>query len=667
MANPFVLRRLPHRAAPVAAACALAVLCLIAMPTTASSQTSTASDPTGELCDTPSSDPFQPAPSVLRVAVSQQAQIDALAERFDVWSVDAQAGSLLLGGDAATLAQLQAEGFAAELDVAQTEQVAASLATLHAARAAACSADGGNAVGPASPDSGGAAPGIPGYACYRTVEQIDQSLRALAAAYPDLTTLVDIGDSWEKATPGGAAGSDLLALVITSKASTATKFPFVLMAAIHARELATGETALRFAEKLLAGYGTDAQATWLLDNGVLHLLPMVNPDGRLNAEAGMLWRKNTRYDANCSQVTSANSFGIDLNRNSTFAWHGCNNETCSSSYVCSPTYRGQTAGSEPETQAIERYLRTVFADQRGPGARDAAPNTAAGVFLSLHSYGQLVLRPWGYLPTASPNEAGLAAVGNRFAEIASYVSCQTGAPGCLYATDGTTDDWVYGTFGVSAHTVEMGLNFFESCSTFESSIMPPMEELLRYAFSIARRPYEMAQGPHVSALALQTPGTPAAVQEDVVVTAGQRLTITARLDAITTGAMATMGATVGAGAAGAGVAPGEILAPTSVVGGAMWTLDSPPWLATRQGKLMPIYGGYGDSAELVIATVPTSSWALGRHQIYVQGVDANGLVGAPSSLFVEVVAAPPGAPIIPDDPTMMAGEQVYLPFAGAPN
>ena len=113
---------------------------------------------------------------------------DLLANRFDVWSVDPQAGTLLVGGNAETLRELQSAGFAAEVDSAQTEQLAASLAAMQAARAPSC---GASPAGGSSIDSEGSVPGIPGYACYRTATEIDVALRALAAAYPTLDTVVE--------------------------------------------------------------------------------------------------------------------------------------------------------------------------------------------------------------------------------------------------------------------------------------------------------------------------------------------------------------------------------------------------------------------------------------------------------------------------------------------
>lgn len=124
------------------------------------------------------------------------------------------------------------------------------------------------------------------------------------------------------------------------------------MAEVHARELATAELATRFAEHLVAGYGQDPDITWLLDYSEVHIVPMANPDGRKRAEEGECWRKNTDNDDGCSILLQ---FGTDLNRNSSFHW----GEVGSSGYACEEVYRGQEAASEPETQAIQSYVRSL--------------------------------------------------------------------------------------------------------------------------------------------------------------------------------------------------------------------------------------------------------------------------------------------------------------------
>ncbi|MGL4649834.1 MAG: M14 family zinc carboxypeptidase, partial [Caldilineaceae bacterium] len=600
---------------------------------------------------------FDALPTVLRVTVNSLEQAAALRERFDVWEMRIADGYAIVGGSSGVQVQLLAEGFDAIPEPGRTQQVQESLRAIQSARAALCSAprappqvppdalpDGlpsaaeetgvEDQVASANIEATGAVPGIPGFACYRTATEIDDSLRSLAAAYPTLATLVDIGNSWEKQTPGGNAGSDLLALAITNKKSPGPKFPLVLMASIHARELATGEAALRFGEELLAGYGTNPEITWLLDHGVLHLMPMTNPDGREFAESGVLWRKNTHYNSACGAPISGGSFGVDLNRNFSYQWDGCSTSNCSSDFACSLTYRGSAPASEPETQAIESYLRKVLVDQRGPGANDAAPDDATGVYLSLHSYGELVLRPWGYSDALPPNSTGLKAVGDRYGDLTRYRSCQTGDPVCLYGADGTTDDWVYATFGIAAHTIEMGQNFFESCSTFESTILPSMRELFQYAFSIAKSPYQMAEGPVVESViagaAVHDPETTVESATVLELHAGQPLTLTAAL------------------ANGTSERVDE--SSRARIGGAMWYLDAPPWQATVSGKFAALYGDFDGVQATAVAVIDTQGWAVGRHLLFVQATDAVGRAGAPSTIFVDLLPGLAARPGPPDEP-----------------
>src|SRR3990170_284697 len=396
-----------------------------------------------------------------RVYFASQADLNLLATRLDVWEVEHAAGylvALLRPGETTTLRQA---GYRVEIDADKT-------------------ADLGQ---PRKPIPGQVS-GIPGFPCYRTVEETYASLAQLAVDYPELAQWIDIGDSWEKVTPGGLAGYDLNTLVLTNQAIPGPKSKFYLMTAIHAREYATAELATRFAEHLVANYGIDPDITWLLDYYEVHIPPQANPDGRKIAETGTLWRKNT--NTGCIFPSQR---GVDLNRNSSFKWGGA------SSNSCAETYRGPSAASEPETQSIQNYVASIFPDQRGPGDGDPAPEDAMGVFLTLHSYSELVLFPWGWAPGPAPNNAQLETLGRKFGYFNHYTVCQSGEPGCIYQTSGTTDDWAYGELGLAAYTFEVGTDFFESCDYFENTLLPDNLPALLYALKSARQPYLDPSGP----------------------------------------------------------------------------------------------------------------------------------------------------------------------------
>ena len=404
---------------------------------------------------------------VVEIAFPDQADANRLAGWLDVWEVDHQAHTLV----AYVTPEQQAELVKRRL-----------CHTRGRAKAQAAS--------------------IPNFACYRTVEETYADLAQLAQAAPNLAQWVDIGDSWLKVQTSGAEGYDLQVLVLTNRSMSGPKPRVFFMAAIHARELTTAEVATRFAEQLVEHYGIDPDITWLLDYNEIHILAQSNPDGRKRAEAdaggsisnpNSLWRKNV----NNNLCTDNRRYGVDLNRNGSFRWGACEGFACSSDNACDLTYRGPGPASEPETQAIEAYIRDLFPDLRGPGDDDAAPTDTQGVMISLHSYSQLVLFPWGWRASPAPNDAGLRTLGRKFGYFTGYEACQAGEDGCIYMTDGSTDDFAYGELGVPAYTFELGTNFFESCSYFETSILSQTLAALTYAVKVAVKPYQMPAGPDV--------------------------------------------------------------------------------------------------------------------------------------------------------------------------
>nr|QZD57802.1 peptidase M14 [Glycomyces sp. TRM65418] len=331
------------------------------------------------------------------------------------------------------------------------------------------------------------------YGGYRTVDAYEADLRALAAAHPDLTSLHDIGDSWRKTQ--GQGGHDVFAVCITKLAEgdcetdpDSTKPRFSLIAQIHAREIATGEVAWRWIEKLVDGYGTDPEVTELMDTTELWVVPIANPDGvdivASGGDAPILQRKNANdTNGNCSR-----GFGVDLNRNSTFEWGA------DSTNPCGQTYQGPSAGSEPETQAVENWLRALHPDQRGERATDPAPADARDVFITLHSYGEYIIIPWGYADEASPNDAQLRALGKAMADHNGYfVGTNDDTVG--YSTSGTTDDMSYGELGIASFTYEIGPDsgrcggFFPAFSCVDDALWPENEGALMTAAQAAAAPY----------------------------------------------------------------------------------------------------------------------------------------------------------------------------------
>lgn len=522
---------------------------------------------------------------VARVRFHNQSDLNRLAARYDVWQVHhsaiGQERYLVAYLAAAEVNTLRTQGYQVTVDSAATAQLQQPRVVAGAPQA-----------------------GIPGYACYRTVEESYQSLADLAITHSDLAVWRDIGDSWEKVTPGNAAGYDIYALVLTNRARPGPKPKFLLMGAIHAREYVTAELATRFAEELIAKYNNDPDVTWLLDYHEIHIIPQANPDGRKLAEAGDLWRKNTNNTNGCNLFFS---WGTDLNRNSSFKW----NNGGSSGNACDLTYRGPSAASEPETQSIEKYALAIFPDQRGSNESDPAPADASGVFISLHSYSELVLFPWGYTTAPSPNSSALQTLGRKFGYYNGYQVC-TG-PVCLYGTSGTTDDFTYGELGVASYTIELGQNFFERCNFFEENILPKNMPALYYAAKAARQPYQLPAGPDV----LQATAT-------------------------FTGAQLLIGATIDDtryNSNGWGVEASQPISAARV------TIDTPAWITGTQTYTMSASDGFfNTTVEQVTLTLDANAWPLGRRLLFIEGQDSAGNWGPPTALFVTTPGTPPMTP-----------------------
>jgi murein tripeptide amidase MpaA len=508
---------------------------------------------------------------VVRAYYSDPQMMREMAGWIEPWEVHAEQGYVAVGVDQAEYTRLEALGFRLEVDAELTEK-----------------ANRPPIFSPLQTD------GIPGYGCYRTVEETYATAGALAAAYPTLATWSDIGDSWEKAALGG--GYDLKVLRLTNAELSGTKPRLFAMAAAHAREYATAELLTRFAESLLWSYGSDPDTTWLLDYHEIHLLLVANPDGRKKAEAGQLWRKNT--NRNYCAPTSPDR-GADLNRNYDFAWGCCGGSSVSE---CFNTYRGPAPASEPEVQAIQAYLQAIFPDQRGPGLTDPAPLDASGVFLDVHSYGQLVLWPWGFTGDPAPNQRGLQTLGRKYAFYTGYTAQQSYE---LYPTDGDSDGFAYGELGLAGYTIELGNWFFQDCATFEATIAPANLPALKYMAKSAAAPYLLPAGPEALSLIAQPvsweSGAPVRLR---VVVNDRRFP------------------------AGSGEPMQEIAA-------AEYSIDAPPWAAgTPTFPMQPVDGAFDERVEEVQAIIDISGLSPGRHTVYVRGRDVRDYWGVVSAQFI---------------------------------
>ncbi len=223
------------------------------------------------------------------------------------------------------------------------------------------------------------------------------------------------------------------------------KKPKVLYTALHhAREPNSLSQMLFYLWYLLENYGKDDTVDRILRETELYFVPCINPDGYLQNQSthpngGGMWRKNMWVDG------SGNLKGVDLNRNYSYFW-GVDNAG-SSGNPNSQTFRGPSAFSEPETQAI-RYLclEVPFA-----------------VALNYHTFGNYLIHPWGYNDEPTSEDALFKAMGSVMNRESGFLM-GTGVETVGYLVNGDSDDWMYGENtgkpAIYSMTPEVGPSFW---------------------------------------------------------------------------------------------------------------------------------------------------------------------------------------------------------------
>lgn len=514
-------------------------------------------------------------PWVVRATFQDRDQVDRLAAEIEPWEVHHAERYIVVAVDRAGWHLLVDLGFVPEIDAVRTSEMLRPRVKLP-----------------------GQVSGIPGFPCYRTVEETFAGARAIAGRFPQLAKWTDIGDSWEKQQSGGLPGYDMKVLRLTNAATPGPKPKLISTAAIHAREYTTAELMLRFAERLVTQYGIDPDITWFLDYNEVHLILQANPDGRKIAETGVLWRKNTD-PFGCG---SPGSWGTDLNRNYPFLWDCCGGASDS---PCAETYHGQGAASEPETQAVRNYVLANFPDYGDPwGTGQPIQEDASGIFIDVHSSGMLVMWSWGHTAQVAPNGIQLQTLGRKYAYFNNHTPHQAIE---LYVTDGTTRDFGYGTLGVPTYTFELGTTFFQSCSYFENTIVPTNIPALMYAVRVVRAPYMWPAGPDALGVATVPSGA---------VLIGAPLTVNATTDDTRYNNSHGM-------------------EPTQTIAAAEVYVDTPPWSpGATPIPLAAADGTFDEKVEGVTGTVSTLGWLPGRHTLFVRGRDAANNWGPVSAVFI---------------------------------
>jgi hypothetical protein len=162
-----------------------------------------------------------------------------------------------------------------------------------------------------------------------------------------------------------------------------------------------------------------------------------------------LWRKNRQPRPSLN----TSCLGTDGNRNWITEWDAEPPEGGSTPDPCGQTYRGLAPGDTPENKAMD-----------GLSAKLATTGVGIRSFVDFHSYGQLILTPYGYscdpLPESLPRMLEVAGGTARAIMAASEQnSYYEFGPGCqiLYFSTGNSRDHHYVAHGAN-HSWTMELS-----------------------------------------------------------------------------------------------------------------------------------------------------------------------------------------------------------------
>jgi len=153
-----------------------------------------------------------------------------------------------------------------------------------------------------------------------------------------------------------------------------------------------------------------------------YIVPNMNPDGYEYCWTNdRMWRKTRKPN------TGSTCVGTDPNRNWDSMWGGSG----ASTNPCAEDYRGTAAFSEIECSTARYFLQTI--------------SSITNLFISIHSYSNYWLVPWGGTTTKPSDYTELMRVGNAAATAIQGVNGLTfrvgTPPDLLYVASGGSLDW----------------------------------------------------------------------------------------------------------------------------------------------------------------------------------------------------------------------------------
>ncbi|CAB0012295.1 unnamed protein product [Nesidiocoris tenuis] len=292
---------------------------------------------------------------------------------------------------------------------------------------------------------------------YHRLDDFYTYMEYLAATYPKIASVGSAGKTIE--------GRELRYLKISSGAANPKKF--WVDGGIHAREWVAPAAAAYVMRELVENRSKYAS---IVSNIDFYVMPLMNPDGyEHSATRERMWRKNrNRHQNGC--------IGVDLNRNWGFNWGtaGISHNPCDPQI-----YAGAKAFSEPETQAISKFILSIKNNLKA--------------YISFHTYGQYILIPYAFDDVSKPSDfeelKRVAVKAQSAMKAVAGETYQVGhTPTLVGAAAGGSDDWAKGTVGVKyAYTFELRpTNYRVGFALPASQLVVASQEALAGVLAVAK-------------------------------------------------------------------------------------------------------------------------------------------------------------------------------------
>ncbi|XP_042608501.1 carboxypeptidase A2-like [Cyprinus carpio] len=256
------------------------------------------------------------------------------------------------------------------------------------------------------------------FAAYHDLETIYNFMDTLVASHSNLITKVNIGSTYENRP-----------MYVLKFSTGGEKKPAIWIdAGIHAREWISHATAVWLADRIATDFKENrAPVPSILSQMDIYLMIVANPDGyvfthRSPNEFYRLWRKSR------SATSNPKCHGVDLNRN----WDAEFGGPGASDDPCAEDYRGPSAQSEIEVKNIADFIMS---------------HGNFKSFMTLHSYKQLLMYPYGYSGTDAPDRTELHDVATQASKALNSWHGTVYKVGSIFhiiePASGASVDWAY--------------------------------------------------------------------------------------------------------------------------------------------------------------------------------------------------------------------------------